>query len=84
MTPWLFWSNGRRDSFTIEGARVIDPVEGVDAALDVTVEQGMIARLEPGARRVQCRGEREVRTDGARRVHFGSAAVSGFGQEVLE
>jgi dihydroorotase len=41
--------NGRRDSLTIEGARVIDPGEGVDQALDVTIENGLISRLEPAA-----------------------------------
>jgi dihydroorotase len=49
MSPRLYWSNGRQDTFTIEGARVVDPVEGIDAALDVTVERGVITRLEPGS-----------------------------------
>lgn len=35
-------------SLVIEGARVVDPVEGIDAALTVTVEDGLIVRLEPG------------------------------------
>lgn len=47
----LFSRNGHHDSRVIEGARVIDPVEGIDAALTVTVENGVITRLEPGAAR---------------------------------
>jgi dihydroorotase len=39
--------NGRHDSLVLEG-RVVDPVEGVDACLRVTVEDGLITRLEPG------------------------------------
>jgi len=39
--------NGARDDLVIEGARVLDPIAGVDAALDVTVEQGVVTRLEP-------------------------------------
>ncbi len=35
-------------SLVVRGARVLDPVEGIDAALDVTVENGVITRLEPG------------------------------------
>jgi dihydroorotase len=43
----LFARNGYSDSLVIEGARVLDPVEGVDQALDVTIENGVITRLEP-------------------------------------
>jgi dihydroorotase len=43
----LFSRNGYHDGLTIEGARVLDPVEGVDQALDVTIEDGTIVRLEP-------------------------------------
>ena len=37
--------NGYRDSLSIEGARVVDPVEGIDAVLDVRVDDGVIAAL---------------------------------------
>ena len=47
----LFSRNGYTDSRVIEGARVIDPVEGIDAALTVTVENGIITRLEPATAR---------------------------------
>ena len=40
--------NGYTDSRVIEGAREIDPVEGIDAPLTVTIENGVITRLEPG------------------------------------
>ena len=43
----LFWKNGSRDSLTLEG-RVIDPTEGIDACLKLTIENGVIARIEPG------------------------------------
>ncbi len=43
----LFSRNGYNDGLTIEGARVLDPVEGVDETLDVTIEDGTITRLEP-------------------------------------
>jgi dihydroorotase len=44
----LFSKNGPGESFVIEGARVLDPVGGVDEALTVHVENGIITRLEPG------------------------------------
>ena len=47
----LFSRNGYYDSRVIEGARVIDPVEGIDAALTIHVENGIITRLEPGTPR---------------------------------
>jgi dihydroorotase len=43
----LFGRNGRHDDVSFEGVRVLDPGEGVDEVLTVTVEQGVIARLEP-------------------------------------
>jgi dihydroorotase len=42
----LFRRNGRRDSMTLEG-RVIAPVQGIDECLAVTVEDGVITRIEP-------------------------------------
>ena len=39
----LFGRNGRKDSLTFEGARVVDPTRGIDEALTVTVEEGVIA-----------------------------------------
>jgi dihydroorotase len=44
----LYARNGYHDSRVIEGTRVVDPVEGIDAALTVTIEDGVITRLEPG------------------------------------
>ena len=44
----LFAKDGKRDDLVIRGARVLDPVRGVDAALEVTIEDGIITRLEPG------------------------------------
>ena len=38
--------NGRSDSLVLEG-RVVAPAEGIDECLRITVEDGVIARLEP-------------------------------------
>src|SRR5712691_11077953 len=43
----LFSRNGYTDRRGIEGARVIDPAQGIDEALTVTIENGDITRLEP-------------------------------------
>ncbi len=45
----LFCRDGAPDTLTVRGARVLDPVAGIDAALDVTVEDGIVTRLEPAA-----------------------------------
>ncbi len=41
----LFAKPGRRESLVIRGARVLDPVEGIDATLDVRVDDGVISEL---------------------------------------
>jgi dihydroorotase len=38
--------NGRSDSLALEG-RVVAPAQGIDECLRITVEEGVIARLEP-------------------------------------
>ena len=43
----LFWRGGDPDSLVLEG-RVVDPAQGIDEALTVTVENGVIVRIEPG------------------------------------
>jgi dihydroorotase len=45
----LFGGNGRKDDFVLEGMRVVDPAEGIDKVLTVTVEKGVIRSLEPSA-----------------------------------
>jgi dihydroorotase len=45
----LFGRNGRQDSLAFENVRVVDPSRGIDEALTVTVEQGVIASIEPAA-----------------------------------
>jgi dihydroorotase len=40
--------NGRADSLTLEG-RVVAPAQGIDECLRVVVEDGVIARIEPGS-----------------------------------
>ena len=43
----LFWRDGDPDSLVLEG-RVVDPAAGTDETLTVTVDNGVIARIEPG------------------------------------
>jgi dihydroorotase len=43
----LFAPELPRDSLTIDGARVVDPTHAIDEFLTVTVEDGVISRLEP-------------------------------------
>jgi dihydroorotase len=45
----LFGKNGLQDTLAFESVRVVDPVRGIDEALTVTVEQGVIASIEPAA-----------------------------------
>src|SRR3954465_3857399 len=40
--------NAPKASLVLE-ARVLDPTEGIDANLEVTVENGVVARIEPGS-----------------------------------
>jgi dihydroorotase len=41
----LFARNVAKENIVVRGARVVDPVEGVDAILDVRVDDGVIAAL---------------------------------------
>ena len=43
----LFWRAAPADSLVLEG-RVVDPTQGIDETLTVTVENGVITRLEHG------------------------------------
>jgi dihydroorotase len=45
----LFGGNGRKDDLVLEGIRVVDPTEGIDAVLTVTVEKGVVTKLAPAA-----------------------------------
>ena len=45
----LFGGNGRKDDLVLDGIRVVDPTQGIDAVLTITVEQGVITRLEPAS-----------------------------------
>jgi dihydroorotase len=44
----LAWRNGTLDSLTIR-ARVVDPIEGLDGAATVTVEDGVVTAIEPAS-----------------------------------
>jgi dihydroorotase len=48
----------------ITGARVLDPGEGIDATLDVVVENGLIARIEPSGSSRATNGHRVVEAAG--------------------
>ncbi len=63
MTAMLVGRNGRRDSLRIQDARVLDPVEGIDAVLDVTIRDGKVTAIAPPGGPVE-RGERVVDADG--------------------
>jgi dihydroorotase len=41
----VFGKNGRKDDLVVRGARVVDPVEGIDAVCDVRVDGGTVAQL---------------------------------------
>ena len=41
----LYAKNAPKDSLIVTGARVLDPVEGVDAQVDVRIEEGVIAAI---------------------------------------
>ena len=41
----LFARDGAKESIVVRGARVIDPTEGIDAVLDVRIDDGVIAAL---------------------------------------
>jgi dihydroorotase len=43
----LVCRNGRRESLVLEG-RVVAPAQALDEALRITVEDGVVARIEPG------------------------------------
>ena len=45
----LFWPDAPGDTLTIRGARVVDPVGGIDGPHDITIEDGVIASVEPTA-----------------------------------
>ncbi|HVC88429.1 MAG TPA: dihydroorotase [Gaiellaceae bacterium] len=49
------------DNIVIRGARVLDPVEGLDATLDVRIDNGVIAQLGAG---IDANGHRVVEADG--------------------
>jgi dihydroorotase len=45
----LYGKNGRKDDIAFEGVRVVDPGQGIDETLTVTVEQGVVTRIEPAS-----------------------------------
>src|SRR5919201_5193257 len=57
----LFVRPGPGDDLVVRGARVLDPVEGVDAVLDVRVDGGTIAQI---GERLEANGHRVVEASG--------------------
>ena len=45
----LFGGNGHKDDLSYQGVRVVDPTEGIDETLNLTVEAGVITKIEPGS-----------------------------------
>src|SRR3954452_23884971 len=41
----LWTKNGQRNDLVVRGARVVDPVEGIDTVCDVRVDDGMVCQL---------------------------------------
>jgi dihydroorotase len=57
----LFAKESSQDDLVIRGARVLDPVEGIDAVLDVRVDGGVVSALGPA---VEVNGHRVVDAGG--------------------
>jgi dihydroorotase len=57
----LHFREGRPEDLVLRGARVLDPVSGIDAKLSVRVDQGVITQLGES---VQPNGHRIVEADG--------------------
>jgi len=60
----LYTRNGKKDDLIILGARVLDPVAGIDKLLDVTVDGGVISRLSPPGAHREENGHRVIEADG--------------------
>ena len=60
MTP-LYVKDAPKDSLVVRGARVLDPARGIDAVLDVRVDDGVIAQLGSD---VEANGHRVVDATG--------------------
>jgi dihydroorotase len=45
----LFGGNGRKDDLVLDGIRVVDPTQGIDEVLTITIAKGVITSLEPGS-----------------------------------
>jgi dihydroorotase len=58
--PLLTIREGRPDDLVVRGARVLDPVSGVDAKLEVRIDQGVITQL---AERVDANEHRVVEAE---------------------
>jgi dihydroorotase len=56
MPSLLHGGNGRKDDLVLEGIRVVDPTQGIDEVLTLTVEKGVITRMEPAPVRETERG----------------------------
>lgn len=59
--PMLFGGNGRVDDLVIRGVHALDPVEGVDAILDVRIDGGIVSAL---GTELDAFGHREVDATG--------------------
>jgi dihydroorotase len=57
----LYGKNGPKEDLVVRGARVLDPVEGIDARLDVRIDAGVIAQI---GERVAGNGHRVIEADG--------------------
>ena len=53
-----------RDDLIIRGARVLDPVGSIDAALDVVVDRGLVSRLDQPGAAASRNGHRVIEAEG--------------------
>ena len=60
MTVTLFSRESASDDIVVRGARVLDPASGIDAALDVVIDAGVISRLAPPGGAIETNGHRVV------------------------
>jgi len=57
----LYGKNGPKEDLVVRGARVLDPVEGIDARIEVRIDAGVIAQI---GERVDGNGHRVIEADG--------------------
>ena len=60
----LFSRSVPKDDVIIRGARVVDPVQAIDEALDVVVDRGVVSRIAPAGASLEPNGHRVFDAEG--------------------